>query len=184
METVNSLIDRMIALFMNVFNGGFVGIKNYRSASTGRVSNIVLNAKIDYGKAKADSIAILNSLTESDFSAIAEKYGVTSYTAIARRFYKQECAVCGFDEVIDVHHIDCDRDNNNPDNLIYLCPNHHALLHRKNDTEVLNVITGHGTAWGGHLPCTEEISRVRISGGPPKFALKIICDPLYYIVEE
>jgi len=26
---------------------------------------------------------------------------------------------------------------------------------------------GRGTAWGGHLPCTEDISRVRFPGAPP-----------------
>jgi hypothetical protein len=79
MKTVNQVIDQVIALFMRVLNGGFVGIRNYKSSSTGRVSNIVLNAKIDYGKAKTDSIAILNTLAESDFLAIAEKYVVTNF---------------------------------------------------------------------------------------------------------
>jgi hypothetical protein len=78
METTQSIINQVISLFMRVFKGGFVGIRNYKSQSTGRVSNIVLNAKIDYGKAKTDSIEILNSLTEKDFSAMAEKYGVTN----------------------------------------------------------------------------------------------------------
>ena len=78
MKTVNQVIDQVIALFMRVLNGGFVGIRNYKSESTGRVSNIVLNAKIDYGKAKEKSIEILNSLTDSDFSAIEQKYGVTN----------------------------------------------------------------------------------------------------------
>ena len=37
MKTVNQVIDQVIALFMRVLNGGFVGIRNYKSASTGRV---------------------------------------------------------------------------------------------------------------------------------------------------
>jgi len=78
MKTVNQVIDQVIALFMRVLNGGFVGIRNYKSASTGRVSNIVLNAKIDYAEAKSNSIAILNDLTEQDFLAMVEKYGCTN----------------------------------------------------------------------------------------------------------
>ena len=77
-NSVSTFIEKMIEVFMRVFKGGFVGIRNYRSESTGRVSNIVLNAKIDYGKAKTDSIAILKTLTEGDFSAMAEKYGVVN----------------------------------------------------------------------------------------------------------
>lgn len=32
---------------------------------------------------------------------------------------------------------------------------------------------GCGTAWGGHLFCKEEISRVRISGDPPLKNMKV-----------
>ena len=31
-----------------------------------------------------------------------------------------------------IHHIDNNRENNEPDNLIGLCPNHHNLIHKKN----------------------------------------------------
>ena len=39
------------------------------------------------------------------------------------------CSVCGFKEVIDLHHKDFDKTNNAPDNFIPLCPNHHKLIH-------------------------------------------------------
>ena len=39
------------------------------------------------------------------------------------------CELCGFIEVIDIHHIDRDNKNNKPENLISLCPNHHRLVH-------------------------------------------------------
>ena len=43
---------------------------------------------------------------------------------------KQECCVCGYDiiEVLEVHHIDCDRGNNNINNLLVVCPTHHKEL--------------------------------------------------------
>lgn len=43
-----------------------------------------------------------------------------------------ECARCGYDEIkssLHVHHIDRDRDNNNPSNLVLLCANCHMGLH-------------------------------------------------------
>jgi len=42
----------------------------------------------------------------------------------------RECAVCGLTEPLCVHHHDCNRQNNSPDNLIVLCFNHHMLVHR------------------------------------------------------
>lgn len=43
-----------------------------------------------------------------------------------------KCAICGFDEVIEVHHIVPRRigGTDELDNLIVLCPNHHALADR------------------------------------------------------
>jgi hypothetical protein len=40
-----------------------------------------------------------------------------------------ECKICGFSVLVHVHHIDGDHENNNPNNLIALCPNHHATAH-------------------------------------------------------
>lgn len=45
------------------------------------------------------------------------------------RVYATPCVICGF-EYSDVHHIDGDHTNNDPANLISLCPNHHRLVHR------------------------------------------------------
>jgi len=41
----------------------------------------------------------------------------------------KKCAICGFDKIIDLHHLDQNRNNNSQENLIGLCPNHHRMLH-------------------------------------------------------
>jgi hypothetical protein len=51
------------------------------------------------------------------------------YRRIAFKAHGKHCAICGYDRVIDVHHLDGDRTNNSPENLIPLCRNHHAELH-------------------------------------------------------
>lgn len=61
-----------------------------------------------------------------------DKHGITQYATIAKKYYDEKCIVCGFNEIVDVHHIDKNRENNNPTNLVFLCPNHHYVLHRKN----------------------------------------------------
>lgn len=98
-----------------------------------------------------------------------EKYGLTGYVTIAEKFYHRRCCVCGTTDVLDVHHIDEDRSNFHPSNLIFLCPNDHARLHRNKDSKVLQVITGHGAAWGGHFTCTEDVSGVRCPDAPPNY---------------
>ena len=44
------------------------------------------------------------------------------------RQHAKPCELCGFEHA-DVHHIDGDHNNNDLNNLISLCPNHHRLVH-------------------------------------------------------
>ncbi|MDP2947500.1 MAG: HNH endonuclease signature motif containing protein [Nanoarchaeota archaeon] len=44
----------------------------------------------------------------------------------------QRCVICDFDKIVDIHHIDLNKKNNSPKNLIGLCPNHHRLIHNFN----------------------------------------------------
>ena len=59
-------------------------------------------------------------------------YTGASYIRTAYRTYKHKCAICGLDEecCLQVHHIDEDRSNDNPNNLIILCANCHSRIHR------------------------------------------------------
>ena len=41
----------------------------------------------------------------------------------------ETCKLCGFDKVVDLHHLDQNKQNNKESNLIGLCPNHHKMLH-------------------------------------------------------
>ena len=58
-------------------------------------------------------------------------YSGASYRAKAFRFWGKKCFIddCDFTQVVVVHHIDHDRQNNRLSNLIPLCPNHHAMTH-------------------------------------------------------
>lgn len=53
------------------------------------------------------------------------------YRAKAFRTHGAVCAVCGYsrEDVLVVHHVDGDRDNNSEDNLRVLCPTHHVEQH-------------------------------------------------------
>ena len=49
----------------------------------------------------------------------------------------EKCAICGFDKIVDLHHIDRNHENNSPENLVGLCPNHHKMTHMDNYREEL-----------------------------------------------
>lgn len=56
------------------------------------------------------------------------KLNIHNYRQRALEFYGSFCHVCGYgiEEVLEVHHIDCNRRNNKIKNLVVLCPTHHV----------------------------------------------------------
>ena len=55
----------------------------------------------------------------------------THWRTRAKRLYGSVCSICGFSLVVEVHHIvpRSRGGGNHDDNLIPLCPNHHAMAH-------------------------------------------------------
>lgn len=41
----------------------------------------------------------------------------------------KKCIICGFDKIVELHHLDENRQNNSEKNLVALCPNHHKMIH-------------------------------------------------------
>jgi len=56
--------------------------------------------------------------------------------------FTKKCVICGFNKIVDLHHLDEDKKNNSEKNFVGLCPNHHQMLHnfefRKEIRELLN----------------------------------------------
>jgi len=77
-----------------------------------------------------------------------KKWNAQLYHKIDHELYKratQKCIICGFDKIIDLHHIDMNHQNNSPENLIGLCPNHHKMAHhRKYQKEVFELLKEKG----------------------------------------
>lgn len=58
--------------------------------------------------------------------------GTQTYREIAFKRWGKRCQHCGYDRyesVIQVHHLDRDRENNSPENVVPLCPTCHAEAH-------------------------------------------------------
>lgn len=87
-------------------------------------------------RVKTCSHACANSFFRSG-STHGNWAGGKSYRTICFQHYPKECLVCGESKVIDVHHIDHNRENNEPANLIPLCPTHHRYCHRKKLKELI-----------------------------------------------
>jgi len=55
----------------------------------------------------------------------------SSYKKICFTHHKKECVICGESNIVEVHHYDHNHKNNQPYNLIPLCPTHHRYLHSR-----------------------------------------------------
>lgn len=56
-----------------------------------------------------------------------------------------KCSICGFDKVVDLHHLDGNKKNSSENNLIGLCPNHHKMLHDyRYREEMFNILKERG----------------------------------------
>lgn len=55
----------------------------------------------------------------------------TRYQTIAFKHHKRKCVICEETNILDVHHLDENRENNDPSNLIPLCPTHHRYWHSR-----------------------------------------------------
>lgn len=64
----------------------------------------------------------------------------TQYRTIMKEHHKMECVVCGEDKIVTCHHYDENHNNNEPSNLIPLCPTHHQYVHSRYKDEVIGII--------------------------------------------
>lgn len=53
------------------------------------------------------------------------------YQNACQEAHEFKCVICQESRIVEVHHMDEDRTNNSPDNLIPLCPTHHQYWHSK-----------------------------------------------------
>ena len=68
------------------------------------------------------------------------KAGKSNYRGICFAHHDKACVVCEEDIIVEVHHLDEDHNNNDPENLIPLCPNHHKYWHSKNKHLVEKIV--------------------------------------------
>jgi hypothetical protein len=63
-----------------------------------------------------------------------------NYRQICFSHHEKYCIVCNENKIVEVHHNDHDKSNNEPSNLIPLCPTHHQYVHSQYKNEVQPII--------------------------------------------
>ena len=71
----------------------------------------------------------------------------SAYRTSCFAHHKKQCIICGEDKIVSVHHIDNNKSNNSPDNLVPLCPTHHQYVHSKYSEEVQPMIDRYLEDW-------------------------------------
>ncbi len=80
----------------------------------------------------------------------------------------KKCERCGFDkyEILEIHHKDKNRNNNNLDNLELICPNCHSEKHYLDKSWIGNVIN---SRWGTEVVITGRSWKPLVSQGARGF---------------
>lgn len=54
-----------------------------------------------------------------------------AYRSTCFLYHEKKCVVCGEFNIVEVHHLDENKENNSPNNLVPLCPTHHQYWHSR-----------------------------------------------------
>ena len=69
------------------------------------------------------------------------------YQSTCFHYHEKKCVVCQEENIVEVHHLDENHHNNDPNNLIPLCPTHHQYWHSRYKHLVYDIIMRYITKW-------------------------------------
>ena len=61
--------------------------------------------------------------------------------------HEKKCVICGENKIVTVHHMNENRNDNRPENLVPLCPTHHQYFHSRYRKEVESKILDYLNNW-------------------------------------
>lgn len=70
-----------------------------------------------------------------------------SYRKICFKYHEKKCVCCEEKIIVAVHHLDHNNKNNDPSNLIPLCPTHHQYWHSKHRNLVEPTVREYISNW-------------------------------------
>ena len=72
-----------------------------------------------------------------------------AYRSTCFEHHKKECVICQEQNIIEVHHLDENKNNNHPSNLIPLCPTHHQYWHSRYKHLIEHKVIEYIKKWSG-----------------------------------
>jgi hypothetical protein len=79
-QTNNQKIKAIVAMFRSLNGSSFIGVREYRSKTSGEVANHVVCTNFSYGNAVNKDLQALKGANDNDVKAICEKFGCQSET--------------------------------------------------------------------------------------------------------
>ncbi len=70
-----------------------------------------------------------------------------SYRTTCFHYHEKKCVVCDERKIVAVHHLDENHHNNEPSNLIPLCPTHHQYWHSQHKGDIEDLVWTYIAAW-------------------------------------
>lgn len=86
------------------------------------------------------------------------------YRSICFKNHERVCCVCGEDKIVEVHHLDGNHNNNDPANLVPLCPNHHQYWHSKYRHLIKDKVLKYMEEWSVRLDSNQRSQASRAHG--------------------
>ena len=74
-----------------------------------------------------------------------------AYQSTCFLHHGKKCVICEESLIVDAHHLDEDKTNNDPSNLIPLCPNHHRYWHSKHRHLIEEKVSSYIIKWKNNL---------------------------------
>lgn len=131
------LVERRCSFCKNFFNTTIGNYKQHRDTCFKRPENKKICPVCNKGFFPKEKIKI--SITCS--CACANTYfrsGINhpnrsekQYRSTCFEWHKKKCICCSEKNIVEVHHFDHNSKNNDPKNLVPLCPTHHKYVHSR-----------------------------------------------------
>lgn len=93
-----------------------------------------------------------HSCSNVKFKNVRNKDERLGYRALCFRYHEMKCVVCNEHKIVAVHHYNENHNDNDPANLIPLCPTHHQYVHSKYKDEVQPIIDEYIENWKSKPP--------------------------------
>lgn len=95
----------------------------------------------DYNNTTTCSPKCARQYFSEQYKYYGRKGKILSYRTICFDNHDKKCIICGEENIVEVHHYDNDHNNDDPSNLIPLCPTHHRYIRSKFEYLILRQIT-------------------------------------------